>query len=128
LIPSVEAILRPYDGRLRSELERHGGTLERFIGDAVVAVFGAPQAHEDDAERAVRAALAIRDWAIEEEDVHARVAVNTGEALVSLDARPRWVRESSRATWPGGPAPYASATPTCPTCGQENIRNGLEAR
>jgi class 3 adenylate cyclase len=51
----VEAILRPYHERLRSELERHGGMVEKFIGDAVVAVFGAPQVHEDDAERAVRA-------------------------------------------------------------------------
>jgi class 3 adenylate cyclase/tetratricopeptide (TPR) repeat protein len=84
----VEAILRPYHERLRAELERHGGTVEKFIGDAVMAVFGAPQAHEDDAERAVRAALAIRDWAAEEDDLEVRIAVNTGEALVSLDARP----------------------------------------
>ena len=47
--------------RLRDELERHGGTVEKFIGDAVMALFGAPVAHEDDPERAVRAALAIRD-------------------------------------------------------------------
>src|ERR671915_1565447 len=82
----VEAILRPYHERLRAELERHGGTVEKFIGDAVMAVFGAPQVHEDDAERAVRAALAIRDWAAEE-DLEVRIAVNTGEALVSLDAK-----------------------------------------
>jgi class 3 adenylate cyclase/tetratricopeptide (TPR) repeat protein len=84
----VEKILRPYHERLRVELERHGGTVEKFIGDAVMAVFGAPQVHEDDAERAVRAALAIRDWAAEEDDLEVRIAVNTGEALVSLDARP----------------------------------------
>src|SRR4051812_8915062 len=84
----VQAILGPYHRRLRHELERHGGTVEKFIGDAVVAVFGAPVVHEDDAERAVRAALAIRDWAREEEDVEVRIAVNTGEALVSVDARP----------------------------------------
>jgi class 3 adenylate cyclase len=47
--------------RLRTELERHGGTVEKFIGDAVVALFGAPVAHEDDPERAVRAALAVKD-------------------------------------------------------------------
>src|SRR5437764_144596 len=62
----VAAILRPYHERLRSELERFGGTVEKFIGDAVMALFGAPVAHEDDPERAVRAALAIRDWAREE--------------------------------------------------------------
>jgi adenylate cyclase len=62
----VEAILRPYQERLRRELERFGGTVEKFVGDAVMALFGAPQAHEDDPERAVRAALAIRDWAREE--------------------------------------------------------------
>jgi class 3 adenylate cyclase len=44
----VRATLSPYYGRLRSEIERHGGTVEKFIGDAVMAVFGAPVAHEDD--------------------------------------------------------------------------------
>src|ERR687888_629676 len=57
----VEAILRPYHERLRSELERYGGTVKKFIGDAVMALFGAPVAHEDDPERAVRAALSIQD-------------------------------------------------------------------
>jgi class 3 adenylate cyclase/tetratricopeptide (TPR) repeat protein len=84
----VEAILRPYHERLRLELEQHGGTVEKFIGDAVMALFGAPVAHEDDPERAVRAALAIRAAAIEE-GFEVRIAVNTGEALVSLDADPR---------------------------------------
>jgi class 3 adenylate cyclase/tetratricopeptide (TPR) repeat protein len=84
----VHAILRPYHERLRSELERHGGTVEKFIGDAVMALFGAPAAHEDDPERAVRAALAIRDWARDERDLEVRIGVTTGEALVSLTARP----------------------------------------
>src|SRR4051794_41136859 len=83
----VQAILEPYHASLRDELERHGGTVEKFIGDAVVAVFGAPVVHEDDAERAVRAALAIRDWALDEDAVDVRLAVNTGEALVTVDAR-----------------------------------------
>src|SRR6476659_8045302 len=84
----VEAVLRPYHERVRAELERHGGTVEKFIGDAVMALFGAPTAHEDDPERAVRAALAIRDWIREEGDLQVRVAVTTGEALVALGARP----------------------------------------
>jgi class 3 adenylate cyclase/tetratricopeptide (TPR) repeat protein len=84
----VEAILRPYHERLRYELERWGGTVEKFIGDAVMALFGAPVAREDDPERAVRAALAIRDWIAEQGELQVRIAVNTGEALVNLDARP----------------------------------------
>src|SRR5438046_3345686 len=84
----VEAILRPYHERLRSELERYGGPVEKFIGDAVMALFGAPTAHEDDPERAVRAALAIRDWARDEGELEVRVAVTTGEALVALGAPP----------------------------------------
>src|SRR6266487_2709595 len=84
----VRALLSRYHARVRAELERHGGTVEKFIGDAVVALFGAPVAHEDDPERAVRAALAIREWAQEQETVQVRIAVNTGEALVALGARP----------------------------------------
>src|SRR5690242_12580009 len=83
----VAALLDPYHAHLKSELEKRGGTVEKFIGDAVMAIFGAPVAHEDDAERAVRAALAIRDWA-ERESVDLRVGINTGEALVTLGARP----------------------------------------
>jgi class 3 adenylate cyclase/tetratricopeptide (TPR) repeat protein len=84
----VQAVLEPYHARLRSELERFGGTVEKFIGDAVMALFGAPIAHEDDPERAVRAALAIRDWIAEEGKLEVRIGVNTGEALVNLAARP----------------------------------------
>jgi class 3 adenylate cyclase/tetratricopeptide (TPR) repeat protein len=84
----VRAILEPYHTRLRTELERRGGTVEKFIGDAVMALFGAPTAHEDDPERAVRAALAIRDWVREDDELQVRVAVTTGEALVALGARP----------------------------------------
>ena len=88
----VRARVRPYHGRLRRELEAYGGTVEKFIGDAVMAVFGAPVAHEDDAERAVRAGLRILE-AIEElnaEDpalsLQVRIGINTGEAVVSLGA------------------------------------------
>ncbi len=83
----VRAILAPYHQRVRAELERFGGKVEKFIGDAVMAVFGAPIAHEDDPERAVRAALAVRD-AFADDSLDVRIAVNTGETLVSLEARP----------------------------------------
>jgi class 3 adenylate cyclase/tetratricopeptide (TPR) repeat protein len=85
---AVRAFIAPYHARLRSELERFGGTVEKFIGDAVMAIFGAPIAREDDPERAVRAALAIRDWVRAGEELQVRIGVNTGEALVALAARP----------------------------------------
>ena len=90
----VRALLRRYHETLRRALESYGGTVEKFIGDAVVAVYGAPTAHEDDPERAVRAALTARDSIAELNDrdetldLHVRIGIATGEALVSLDARP----------------------------------------
>ena len=90
----VMATLRPYHSRLRSELERYGATVEKFIGDAVMAVFGAPVAHEDDAERAVRAGLRIHEAMKELNaeqpglDLEVRVGIATGEVVVSLAARP----------------------------------------
>jgi class 3 adenylate cyclase/tetratricopeptide (TPR) repeat protein len=90
----VQARIRPYQARLRYDIERYGGTMEKFVGDAVMAVFGAPTAHEDDAERAVRAGLTILDAVVElnEADpglaLQVRVGINTGEAVVSLGARP----------------------------------------
>jgi class 3 adenylate cyclase len=83
----VRDFLNPYHDRVRREVERFGGRVEKFVGDAVMGVFGAPTAYGDDPERAVRAALAIRDWA-GEDGLEVRVAVNTGEAIVSLDASP----------------------------------------
>jgi class 3 adenylate cyclase/tetratricopeptide (TPR) repeat protein len=90
----VRARLVPYQAMLKREIERFGGTVEKFIGDAVMAVFGAPVAHEDDAERAVRAALRITE-AIDELNreqpalqLEVRAGINTGETLVNLAARP----------------------------------------
>jgi class 3 adenylate cyclase/tetratricopeptide (TPR) repeat protein len=86
----VGALLRPYHARFRAEIERLGGTLDKFIGDGVMAVFGAPVAHEDDPERAVRCALGMLA-AIEEInlahpslDLAVRIGITTGEALVRL--------------------------------------------
>src|SRR5437763_5922919 len=90
----VRARLRPYHASLRQELERYGGTVEKFIGDAAMAVFGAPVAHEDDPERAVRAGLRIIEAIAElnerepELELRVRIGVNTGPAVVALHARP----------------------------------------
>src|SRR5215212_11897835 len=90
----VKALVAPYHARVRAELERHGGTFEKFSGDAVLALFGSPKAHEDDPERAIRAGLAVRngiaDLNAEDEwlDLHIRIGIHTGEALVMLGARP----------------------------------------
>jgi class 3 adenylate cyclase/tetratricopeptide (TPR) repeat protein len=87
---SVRRLLDPFFAGVRAECERRGGTVEKFIGDAAMAVFGSPIAHEDDPERGVRAALAIVDAVAElnkadpSRDLHVRLAVNTGEALVSV--------------------------------------------
>src|SRR4249919_1623160 len=70
----VEAILAPYHARLRAELQRRGGTVEKFIGDAVMALFGAPVTHDDDPERAVRAALTIRDRIAQDDGLQVRIA------------------------------------------------------
>src|SRR2546422_325656 len=79
----VRALLSPYYARLRTELERFGGTVEKFIGDAVMALFGAPVAHEDDPERAVRAALSIPVW----EALQARARAQTETAQTPLVGR-----------------------------------------
>ena len=89
----VRRVLQPYYRHVRGELARFGGTVEKFIGDAVCGLFGAPRSHGDDPERAVRAALAVRDTIADlneadpELDLHVRLGVATGEALVALDAR-----------------------------------------
>src|SRR5918996_1581300 len=86
----VRAMLSRFYAQLRSDLEAHGGSVDKFIGDAVMAVFGAPIAHGDDPERAVRAAMAIRDSvrrmseADQRYDLRLRIGVNTGEALVTV--------------------------------------------
>ena len=80
-------LLDPYWDGAREEIERNGGTVEKFIGDAVVGLFGAPQAHEDDPVRAVRAALALATH-FAAGGLRVRVGVGTGLALVDVAARP----------------------------------------
>ena len=80
----VRRTLVPFHERAKDAIERFGGTLDKFIGDAAMGVFGAPVAHGDDAERAVRAGLdllgSMRELSEADPDVGVRVAVNTGEA------------------------------------------------
>jgi class 3 adenylate cyclase/tetratricopeptide (TPR) repeat protein len=88
----VRDALQLYHASAKQRIEQHGGVLEKFIGDAVMAVFGAPVAHGDDAERAVRAGLRVLEGIEElnrehDLDLAARAAVNTGDALVSLDTQ-----------------------------------------
>jgi class 3 adenylate cyclase/tetratricopeptide (TPR) repeat protein len=90
----VHGLLRAYYASVRSEFERFGGTVAKFIGDAVFVLYGAPRAHEDDPERAVRAALAGVDAVAEFNrdqpglDLHVHIGVTTGEVLVTYGPQP----------------------------------------
>ena len=70
-----------YFERVSRRIEEHGGTVEKFAGDAVMAAFGVPRAHEDDAERAVRAAFAVMD-SVHELELEARIGLEAGEVVV----------------------------------------------
>jgi class 3 adenylate cyclase/tetratricopeptide (TPR) repeat protein len=83
---ALRALLARYFERMKRIVESHGGTVEKFIGDAVMAVFGVPQVHEDDALRGVRAACEMRD-ALPELGVRARIGVNTGEVVTGTEER-----------------------------------------
>ncbi len=92
---ALREVLAEYFTRMRAAVERHGGVVERLLGDAVIAVFGLPVAHEDDALRAVRAAVDMRTALIQVNEglprgldlqISARTGVNTGEVLIADDA------------------------------------------
>ncbi|HYX88162.1 MAG TPA: adenylate/guanylate cyclase domain-containing protein, partial [Gaiellaceae bacterium] len=83
---ALRALLARYFERMKSIVERHGGSVEKFIGDAVMAVFGVPVAHEDDSLRAVRAAAEMRK-ALPELGVQARIGLNTGEVVTGTEER-----------------------------------------
>jgi class 3 adenylate cyclase/tetratricopeptide (TPR) repeat protein len=76
----LRALMARYHAELRSILERHGGTVEKFAGDAAMAIFGVPLVHEDDALRAVRAAVEMRD-AVSALGLEVHVGVDTGEIV-----------------------------------------------
>jgi class 3 adenylate cyclase len=83
----VRQTLVPFHRRAKRSIERFGGTLDKFIGDAAMGVFGAPLGHEDDPERAVRAALELLEASTGDHPI--RVAVNTGEAIVTMGTGPQ---------------------------------------
>src|SRR5215213_4717852 len=83
---SLRAVLARYFERMKAIIESHGGSVEKFIGDAVMAVFGVPVLHEDDALRAVRAAVEMRD-ALPELGIEGRIGVMTGEVVTGTEER-----------------------------------------
>jgi class 3 adenylate cyclase/tetratricopeptide (TPR) repeat protein len=93
----LREVMASYFAAMREEIEAEGGTVEKFIGDAVMAVFGVPAAHEDDPIRALRAALRMRERLDDVNDrlmaargvtLQIRIGVNTGEVLASVDPQP----------------------------------------
>jgi class 3 adenylate cyclase/tetratricopeptide (TPR) repeat protein len=82
----LRALLARYFERMQAIVERHGGSVEKFIGDAVMAVFGVPVLHEDDALRAARAAVEMRD-ALPELGLQGRIGVMTGEVVTGTGER-----------------------------------------
>jgi class 3 adenylate cyclase/tetratricopeptide (TPR) repeat protein len=82
----LRTLLARYFESMKAIVERHGGTVEKFIGDAVMAVFGVPTVHEDDALRAVRAAAEMRD-ALPELGLQGRIGVMTGEVVTGTSER-----------------------------------------
>src|SRR6266700_7807767 len=83
---ALRALLARYFKRMKAIVEHHGGAVEKFIGDAVMAVFGVPVAHEDDALRACRAAVEMRE-VLPELDVEGRIGVTTGEVVTGTEER-----------------------------------------
>ena len=80
---ALRELMASYHAELRTILERHGGTVEKFVGDAAMAVFGIPRVHEDDALRAVRAAAEMRE-AVTRLGLEVRIGVNTGEVVAGM--------------------------------------------
>ena len=133
---SVQELLRSYFHEMRAALERHGGTVEKFIGDAVVAVFGVPEAHEDDALRACRAALEMqaRMNALNEElerrfghAIAVRIGVNTGE-VVTGGVRARDIRHGRRGEHRGAPRAGGRRRARCSSARRPTGSSGTRSR
>src|SRR2546428_12029823 len=112
---TVRQVMSRWFERMSQVLERHGGTVEKFIGDAVMAVFGIPELHEDDALRAVRAATelgtAVATMKVELERGHGitlelRIGVETGRGAAGTEGRPavRGAGDRPARARAGGPA------------------------
>src|SRR5882672_5169805 len=82
----LRSLLALFFERMKGIVEAHGGTVDKFIGDAVMAVFGVPELHEDDALRGVRAAAQMRD-ALPELGLEGRIGVMTGEVVTGTEER-----------------------------------------
>jgi class 3 adenylate cyclase len=96
---ALRGLLARYFERMKGVVERHGGSVEKFIGDAVMAVFGVPVVHEDDALRACRAAVEMRD-ALPGLGIGGRIGVNTGEVVAGTAERlATGTRSMSRRGW-----------------------------
>jgi len=92
-VEDLREVMDEWFAAVRGEIEAQGGTVEKYIGDAVMAVFGVPTAHEDDPSRALRAALAIRERLAEVNErlgleLEIRTGINTGEAVATPHASP----------------------------------------
>src|SRR6266545_2558704 len=83
---ALRALLARYFDRMREVVERHGGSVEKFVGDAVMAVFGVPVVHEDDALRTCRAAVEMRE-AFAGLGIEGRIGVSTGEVVTGTEER-----------------------------------------
>jgi len=115
----VDRMLSTYAAMATGHIERHGGVVEKFIGDAVVGIFGVPAAHEDDPERAVRAALRIAEDA---EDLEGSVARPSGFAARSvrpMRLEPSWPRSSR----PPGSVTRTRPPPSCPPSCERRSRS-----
>jgi len=105
---ALRELLARYFERMKAIVESHGGSVEKFIGDAVMVVFGVPQVHEDDALRACRAAVEMRD-ALPELRISGRIGVNTGEVVTGteFDEAERLAAEGRESADPDDPVSQA---------------------